>query len=136
MNIGNAQAQVKDFMERVGQACPNKPGFPDINIVTLREDLIDEEFDELVTAITSGDITAVYDALIDLLYVTIGAANAFGLDLEPGWNEVVRSNLTKIPGGYMRNDGKWMKGPGFQTPKLGYILDAMKLPQNEDSTPI
>lgn len=40
-----------------------------------------------------------------------------GIDLMPIWKLIHQANLTKFgPGGYMREDGKWMKPAGFIPP--------------------
>ncbi|NIQ95452.1 MAG: nucleoside triphosphate pyrophosphohydrolase family protein, partial [Desulfuromonadales bacterium] len=39
------------------------------------------------------------DALADLIYVAIGAAITYGIDLRPVWEEVHRTNMAKMGGG-------------------------------------
>ncbi len=40
-----------------------------------------------------------------------------GLDIRPIWNLIHQANMTKFgPGGYLRDDGKWMKPPDFVAP--------------------
>ena len=55
----------------------------------------------------------VIDAICDLLYVTYGAAIALGVDINPFFEEVHRSNMSKLdPETGMatyRNDGKVIK---------------------------
>lgn len=58
-----------------------------------RIDLIDEEFTELLTAV---DIYERADALGDLLYVVLGAAIVTGIDLQPIFKEIQRSNMSKL----------------------------------------
>jgi predicted HAD superfamily Cof-like phosphohydrolase len=45
-----------------------------------------------------------------------------GLDGEPLFNEVHRSNMTKFIDGRRREDGKWLKGPGFEPPQLQRLI--------------
>ena len=118
------QQQVREFMLKAGQECPNSPDLVNISIRELRLRLINEELNELYIALKHEDKIEVYDAILDLLVVTIGAANAFGMDLEPGWNEVMRSNMTKFIDGHKREDGKWIKGPSYSPANLKPILDA------------
>lgn len=143
------QKDVKEFMEGVGQECPTRPiSEIDEKLAILRIDLIQEELNELILAMglihagftirglpglmkceyedCEDDLTydpvGVADALADLLYVVYGCAVTCGIDMEPIWNEVQRSNMSKLKDGYKREDGKWMKGPSYSPPELDPIL--------------
>ena len=114
-----------DFMEAYGQDIPVAPKWPDQKIRNLRLALIDEEVGELRQAIQDKDMVEVADALTDILYVVYGAGHAFGIDLDECYNEVHRSNLTKLgeDGYHMKDeDGKVMKGPNYEEPDLGQFL--------------
>ena len=65
-----------------------------------------------------------YDATLDLLVFSVGNGVAMGTELFPGWQEVNRSNMTKFIDGWLREDGKWMKGPSAQPPALRPIVEA------------
>ena len=118
--------KVKTFMETFGQEVKNKPSFSSEKIKNLRYELIREELDELKEALKDKDILEVADALTDILYVTYGAGHAFGIDLDKCFNEVQKSNMSKLgeDGKPIYNDnGKVMKGPNYFRPDLGkYIL--------------
>ena len=65
------------------------------------------------------------DALTDILYVVYGAGHAFGIDLDECFNEVHRSNMTKLGEDgrpLYREDGKVMKGPNYEDPNLEQFL--------------
>jgi predicted HAD superfamily Cof-like phosphohydrolase len=65
------------------------------------------------------------DALTDILYVVYGAGHAFGIDLDECFNEVHRSNMTKLGEDgrpLYRDDGKVMKGPSYEEPNLEQFL--------------
>lgn len=68
---------------------------------TLRYNLIDEELKEFNDA---TNIYEVADALGDLLYVVLGAAVTYGIDLEPVFQEIHRSNMTKLWTGQEADD--------------------------------
>lgn len=87
----------------------------------LRAALIREEADETVEAIERGDLLGVLDGLCDLLCVVYGTAAEFGVDLEPFWNEVHRTNMAKASGP-VREDGKRLKPAGWTAPDLGRVL--------------
>ncbi|MFZ1805481.1 MAG: MazG nucleotide pyrophosphohydrolase domain-containing protein [Nitrospira sp.] len=119
------QAMVEAFhrkFEIVAQTAPM-----DVSEETkhLRVRLIQEEFDELKEAMASGNLAAVAKEMADLLYVTYGTAVSYGIDMEPVFQEVHRSNLSKI-GGYKRADGKWVKPPTYSPAKIEPILEVQR----------
>ena len=116
---------VRKFMETFGQEIREKAGFPNNKIVSLRQDLIEEELSELKEAIANKDIKEVADALTDILYVTYGAGHAFGIDLDKCFREVQNSNMSKLgsDGKPIYNDkGKVMKGPNYFKPDLNKFI--------------
>ena len=88
--------KVKTFMNTYGQEVKEKATFPENKIVQLRIDLIEEELNELKEAVKNNDIVEVADALTDILYVTYGAGHSFGVDLYKCFDEVQRSNMSKL----------------------------------------
>ncbi len=137
--------KVREFMQAFGQECPERPGIPSDEIRKLRWKLIAEEADELLVA---RDATEAFDAILDLLYVVLGAGIAYGISEEQiakGLAEVHRSNLSKFwtneeaahvqsailaRGVYsdrpyiVRNmDGKIIKSPSYSPANLGPILE-------------
>ena len=88
--------KVKAFMNTYGQDVKEKASFPEDSIVQLRVDLIEEELNELKEAIKNNDIVEVADALTDILYVTYGAGHSFGVNLDKCFDEVQRSNMSKL----------------------------------------
>ena len=120
------QQMVRTFMTEVkGLALPGVPTVPNQDMANLCHALILEESTETMNALvfSDRDLVEIADGLADLLYVTLYAANACGLDLEPIFAEVHRSNLTK-KGGEKRADGKALKPPWYEPPNLGPILRA------------
>ena len=116
---------VKKFMETFGQEIKEKAGFPNDTITTLRFDLIREELDELKEAINKKNLKEVADALTDILYVTYGAGHAFGINLDNCFQEVQKSNMSKLgdDGKPIYNEhGKVMKGPKYFKPDLTKFL--------------
>ena len=116
---------VKKFMETFGQEIKEKASFPSEKITSLRYDLIKEELSELKEAVDKKDIKEVADALTDILYVTYGAGHAFGINLDKCFEEVQKSNMSKLgsDGKPIYNDkGKVMKGPNYFKPDLGKFV--------------
>jgi len=112
---------VKKFMETFGQIVRTKPQFPDDKTMRLRFDLIQEELNELETAMKTKNLKEIADALTDILYVTYGAGYAYGIDLDKCFKEVQRANMSKLgkDGKPIYNEnGKVMKGPDYSPPNL------------------
>jgi len=138
----DAQQDVIDFMLRAGQEVPERPKIPDEAVRMLRLKLIAEELNELAKAfaislqIIEGEVVLepnaalapslveAYDAVLDLLVVVIGSGVAIGVDIQPGWKEVHRSNMSKFIDGHRREDGKWVKGPSYSPANLQPIIDS------------
>ena len=113
------------FMRTFGQEIKVKPGLSTDKINNLRINLIDEEIKELKEALKNNDLNEVVDALTDILYVTYGAGHAFGVNLDKCFEEVQRSNMSKLgdDGKPIYNDaGKVMKGPRYFKPDLTKFL--------------
>ena len=114
------------FMKTFGQEIKDKPSLSDQKINHLRINLIQEELDELKEAIENKDLVEVADALTDILYVTYGAGHAFGINLDKCFDEVQKSNMSKLDenGKPIYNDaGKVMKGPKYFQPNLKKFLN-------------
>ena len=112
-------------MQIFGQEVKDKAEFPEERIIKLRQNLIQEELDELKEAIKQKNLTEVADALTDILYVTYGAGHAFGINLDKCFEEVQNSNMSKLgsDGKPIYNDkGKVMKGPDYFKPDLGKFV--------------
>ena len=117
--------RVKEFMTTFGQDIKKNAVFPEKKIQDLRISLIEEELQELKEAIKNKDIKEVADALTDILYVTYGAGHSFGIDLDKCFDEVQRSNMSKLgeDGKPIYNEaGKVMKGPNYFKPDLSKFV--------------
>jgi predicted HAD superfamily Cof-like phosphohydrolase len=113
------------FMHSFGQDVKTKPELPSEEVQRLRYELINEELTELHCGMMNDDIVEIADALADLLYVVYGAGHAYGIDLDKCFNEVHRSNMSKLGADgkpIYREDGKVMKGPAYFAPDLESII--------------
>jgi predicted HAD superfamily Cof-like phosphohydrolase len=119
------QAMVEEFHREFEISIQAAPTELDENTKRLRVRLIQEEFDELKESMATGDLAAVAKEMADLLYVVYGTAVSYGIDMEPVFHEVHRSNLSKV-GGYKRADGKWVKPPTYSPASLEPILDTQR----------
>ena len=118
-------SKVGTFMKTFGQEVKTKPSFSTDKINKLRIDLIKEELEELTEAMNNKDLLEVADALTDILYVTYGAGHAFGINLDKCFDEVQKSNMSKLGGDgkpIYNEAGKVMKGPKYFKPNLSKFL--------------
>src|SRR5512143_3696452 len=105
------QRMVKEFHEKDGAPSAARPGVPPHKDRLRRARLVFTEAAEFIEAADKDDFVEMVDALADLLVVTYGTAVEMGVDLEPVFAEVHRSNMSKNGG--MDPGGKILKGPGF-----------------------
>ena len=113
------------FMKTFGQEVKTKPSLSTDKINQLRINLIREELEEFIEAIKNKDLQEVVDALTDILYVTYGAGHAFGVNLDNCFDEVQKSNMSKLgkDGKPIYNEaGKVMKGPDYFKPDLSKFI--------------
>lgn len=87
------------------------------NQFNLYLNLIREEVFELEEAVSKHNKVKVLDGLCDILVVTLGAGLSMGINLQGAWDEVIRSNMSKInpESGKIikRADGKILKPDSF-----------------------
>lgn len=106
--------------------------------LNFRTDLIYEEFVEVMDEVMPSllqekflrsseiNLLKLTKELADLMYVIIGTAITFGLPLELVFNRVHESNMSKLGNDgkpIYREDGKVIKGPNYQPPKLEDLFD-------------
>ncbi|MCB9776591.1 MAG: hypothetical protein H6750_19975 [Nitrospiraceae bacterium] len=114
---------VQEFHKQFEIHVSPTPSIPDEPTRILRKRLIQEEFDELQEAMQEKDLPSIAKELADLLYVVYGTAVSLGIDMEPVFQEVHRSNMSKV-GGHKREDGKWVKPPTYSPARLEDLLAA------------
>ena len=113
------------FMKTFGQEVKITSSLSSEKINNLRISLINEELEEFKEAIKNNDLKEAADALTDILYVTYGAGHAFGINLDKCFDEVQRSNMSKLDddGKPIYNEaGKVMKGPNYFKPDLSKFI--------------
>lgn len=127
--MNRMQSQVTDFHRKGSQVIGKTITIRDKE---LRMKLIKEEAKELLDAIEVDDIIEMIDGACDLIYVVMGTMVSAGIDLQPYYEEVQRSNMAKVdgPGLPIRDEnGKISKPPGWIAPDIkGLFEKDMKLP--------
>ena len=112
-------------MKTFGQEVKTKSDLSTEKINKLRVSLINEELEEFKEAIKNNDLKEAADALTDILYVTYGAGHAFGINLDKCFDEVQKSNMSKLGNNgkpIYNEQGKVMKGPKYFKPDLSKFL--------------
>lgn len=145
------QQMVREFLAK--HLGLDKDGWPRQTGIANKWLLIDEEFEELQEALGVGyepvldsfgqemldeqgytqfellhkhehfDETKAVDAICDLLYVIFNLCEELHINIEPFFNEVHRSNMTKLPGA-LSPTKKIMKGSGWEPPRIAEMLEA------------
>lgn len=114
---------ITDFNNKFGYSAPLTPT---LNAkYKLRAELIAEELQEYVEANDNKDIVEVADAIGDMLYLVMGAAVEHGIDIEPVFFEIQRSNMSKLGEDgevIRREDGKVLKGPNYFKPNISMAI--------------
>lgn len=87
-----------EFNEAFGISYPKSPLLVGAKTQEFRVNLLLEELEEYRVANTKGDITEVFDAILDMMYVLYGTALEHGFQniLEEGFRVVHSSNMSKL----------------------------------------
>jgi predicted HAD superfamily Cof-like phosphohydrolase len=139
------QQRVEKFMGLAGQNIPASPIAPDLETRELRARLILEESLETIKALGfqvmakeeivdedlvrfvdcfEPDLIEIADGCADIKVVTTGTLSACGIEDEELQCDVDQNNMAKFgPGGFRRDDGKWVKPPNHQPPNISKILE-------------
>lgn len=110
------QRMVREFHEKYDAPVRAIPAQIGVKDRLRRARLIVSEASEFLEAADKGDFVEMVDALADLLVVVYGAAVEMGVDLEPVFAEVHRSNMSKDGG--QDSGGKILKGPNWTPPRI------------------
>lgn len=73
----------------------------------------------------NGDVNLIEtaDALADIEYINLGSANTYGIELQPIFNAVHKSNMKKFTGNAHKDkNGKWIKPTGWKAPNIFKLL--------------
>ena len=112
--------QVRGMRAKFGLPNPIAPDFnrlQDDEWLDFRMALLKEEVEEVRVAGNAGDLTELLDGLLDTVVIAMGTAAGLGLDWNPAFDEVMRSNMAKEPS----------KSNGMDT-KRQHTLDLVKPP--------
>lgn len=149
MSIAFAMSKVAHFHKQIGAPMSHGPSIPQCDhqqatefakqLYAMRDSVRDaatesncpmlqrathsiEELAEWLEAVGKNDIVALADAWADRMYVLLGDAVVNGLPAQALFDEVAKSNLTKMQ---KVTDGhrKAVKGEDYQRPAIEGVLD-------------
>ena len=115
------QNMVRAFHQKYDCRVGPRENLPAPHEALHRSRMMAEEVVEFLAATDEGDFIEAVDALCDLMYLILGAAVEMGVDLEPCFAEVHRSNMTKTRG-HRDSGGKVLKGEDFEPPNLVRVI--------------
>ena len=121
------EVSVFEDQARFMRACGQTVAIRNDQQFNLYVSLIQEEAAELAEAVKNNDRVEIFDALLDIIVVCIGAGHSAGFPMYAGWKEVVRSNMDKVdPETGMvrkREDGKILKPANWTPPALAPLTE-------------
>ncbi len=124
----------REFHLAFGIPVVDTPGLPDEHRRALRIRLLKEEMLEYIESEEQDSITEIADALADIVYIVCGTALEYGIPLEAVFEEVHRSNMSKLDSDgkpIIREDGKVLKGPNYFRPDIFQVLFANAIKKDE-----
>jgi len=135
----NREEMAKEFIIKGKQ--PFNEDLSNLKLLRFRLCLLREELNEIEQEVNMIDINnnkwentpediklenkaALLKEMVDLQYVLSGMAATFNLPLEEAYRRVHESNMSKFePCIKYREDGKILKGDGYQPPYLEDLID-------------
>lgn len=125
-NIKDIKLRLKLILEELSEfyeACLDQKTYV---LFKIHFSLLQQMTDLLDESLIDFDIVGASDSIVDLIYVTLGSAVAFGIPHDELFTAVHENNMTKVDpttGKCIRNEaGKIMKPEGYQPVDLTPIL--------------
>lgn len=122
--MSNMYEDVKEFHRLFGLNIGTTPEFPNKDERNLRLSLLLEEVKEYVESEEENDFVNLAKEMSDIIYIVCGTAVSYGIPLDKVFDEVHKSNLSKLVDGkaIRREDGKVLKGPNYVPPDIKKVL--------------
>lgn len=119
--------KVLEFHKVFGMLVNENPTMIDTSSMNLRLKLIEEEFNELYVEMVKYDakIENIAKEMADLLYVVYGTAVSMGIDMNKIFEEVHKSNMSKLDENgkvVRRADGKVLKSNLYKSADIEEII--------------
>ncbi len=108
------QERVETFHAKMDYPIAERPTDVEREMAHQRYSFIREESDEYLQAALDKNLVGIADALADILYVVLGTAIVHGIDIQPIFDAVHKSNMSKdILDPVTKKGGK---GPNYKPP--------------------
>lgn len=132
--MNSMQQMVKKFHEKYSHQIGKNPSLLKENLLKFRIDFLQEELNEIKDASEKKDLVKIIHEICDLLYVTHGVCVCMGIDIQPFFEEVHRSNMSKdMPPGPI---SKPIKGKDYFLPDIKKILKQQLLSKKIKNKPL
>ncbi|MCK4828775.1 hypothetical protein KA005_74275 [bacterium] len=118
------QKMVLEFHRKMGFTINDVPTIISEIQIKDRSEITREELGEIDEAFKLKNMVKLCDAITDTLYAVYGTAVACGIDIEPIFAEIHRSNMTKTPPN--RSTGKAIKGEEYSPPDIESLIKHRK----------
>lgn len=140
--MGSNFDAVVAFQQQAYGLLPDRLALPTKEEIALRMRLVQEEYSELLVELGSAYVARdaqddghgllksfsyakLAGELVDLVYVVLGTAAAFGIPFDECFAAVHRANMAKFAGGPRFSEtGKLLKPEGWRPADLGLIVAA------------
>lgn len=115
----DAYQLVKEFHQHF--QIPQQPGHPMMHTAKVKH--LVEELTEYIKAVYDGDREAQLDALVDLVYVALGAAYMDNFNFNDAFEHVHECNMKKVRKSTPRSEWDVVKPEGWEAPNLkGFVV--------------
>jgi predicted HAD superfamily Cof-like phosphohydrolase len=111
---------VKNFHREFNLPIGMSPQNISLKQFSLRIRIILEELSEYSKAVGENNIVKIADGLGDVLWVVFGTAVEHGLPMDKIFEEIAKSNMSKI-GGHLDDSGKWIKPETYKPVNLNWL---------------
>ena len=114
-----------NFHEVCSVPVESTPEIPADDRVNLRQNLIKEEYEELMEALSERDLAHIAKEAADVIVVVLGTMAEYGIPFDEVWDAVHKSNMAKVgEDGKVarREDGKVLKPDGWEPPDIESII--------------
>jgi predicted HAD superfamily Cof-like phosphohydrolase len=109
--------KVREFRYKMGLVVNHKPQLLTWEQVSFYARFINEETSEFLRAHEDQDLIAAADAIGDLVYLLIGAAQMMGLPFDKVLSAIHKANMDKVPGASKRHKNDVAKPPDWVGPE-------------------
>jgi predicted HAD superfamily Cof-like phosphohydrolase len=115
-NQFDPHADVIAMHRKYGLGITARPLAPSAECIKHRIDMINEETDELIEAIESGDLVKIAREAVDVIAVVLGTIIVYGLPYRNIWRAVHTANMRKAVAQGNTKAAKPIKPPGWKSP--------------------